>query len=51
VFPRYGNVTNIEIDDNQGCGLITFSNIVDAFKAKLHLNGQRLERDKATLEV
>jgi hypothetical protein len=44
-------VTDIEIDSNQGRGLITFANIVDAFKAKLNLHGQRLTRDRAYLEV
>lgn len=44
-------MTDIEIDSNQGRGLITFANIVDAFKAKLNLHGQRLTRDRAYLEV
>ena len=51
VFLRYGKTTNIEVDNELGRGLITFDNFLDAFKAKLHLNGHKLPKDKAVLEV
>ena len=51
MFPRYGKTTNIEVDNEVGRGLITFENFMDAFKAKLHLNGHKLPKDKAFLEV
>ena len=51
VFPRYGKTTNIEVDHELGRGFITFENLLDAFKAKVYLNGHKLPRDKASLEV
>lgn len=51
MFPRYGKTTKIEVDNELGRGFITFENFLDAFKAKLYLNGHKLPRDKASLEV
>ena len=47
----YGQVTKIELDENSNKALVTYARITDAFKAKLQLNKQRIERDKAWLEV
>jgi hypothetical protein len=51
IFPIFGRVTKIEIDNNLGKALVTYANIEHAFKAKLSLHKQRIERDKAWLEV
>jgi hypothetical protein len=39
------------VDHELGRGFITFENLLDAFKAKVYLNGHKLPRDKASLEV
>ena len=47
----FGEIIDVNIDNEEGCAFVTFENILGAFSAQISLNDYYLEGYNASLKV